>query len=108
MRVRIGRSGFRMRECEEFHKQFDGIASGPLQMGSLPPALRVTGKVAWMVYAGPYRDLGEKGFGAFWPKLRAAKLTMHGAPGDLYVCPPEVHEAEGGKGMLTILWAPLH
>jgi hypothetical protein len=67
-----GRSCFHVRECEEFPKQFDGIANGPIQVGRLPPTLRVTGKVAWMVYAGPYRDLGEKGLGVFWqePSLR--------------------------------------
>jgi hypothetical protein len=96
-----------MAECEEFHKEYDRIANGPIQVGTLPAFLRVNGKVAWMVYAGPYRELGEKGFSAFWQKFRAANLTMDGPPGDIYVCPPEVHEVEGGKRMLTMIWAPV-
>jgi hypothetical protein len=59
------------------------------------------------VYAGPYEDLGEDGFAAFWQKFRAARLQMQGPPGDLCICPPEAHEADGGKRMLTILWAPV-
>gem|GEM_PF-4366073 len=35
---------------------------------------RIRGRVAWYVYAGPCRDLGEKGWQVFWSKLAAANL----------------------------------
>ena len=96
-----------MAECEPLHRRYDRLANGPVQVGQLPPDLHVAGKVAWMVYAGSYRDLGAKGWDAFWEKFRAANLSMRGAPGDVYVCPPEAHGADRQSHMLTILWAPV-
>ena len=32
---------------------------------------------------------------------------MRGVPGDLYVCSPDAHEADGQREMLTLLWAPV-
>ena len=96
-----------MAECDPLHQMYDRHANGPLQVGQLPPVLHVEGKVAWMVYAGPYRDLAAKGWDVFWERFRASKLSMRGAPGDVYVCPPEAHEEDHQARMLTILWAPV-
>lgn len=43
------------------HKVYDRLANGAVQTGELPEWSRVRGKVAWYVFRGPYKDLGEKG-----------------------------------------------
>lgn len=96
-----------MVECEPMHRAYDNLANGRLQVGELPPHMRVQGKVAWMVFGGPYSELGERGWPDFWQKVGQAKLRMTGAPGDVYVCPPEAHKEDRQARMLTILWAPV-
>jgi hypothetical protein len=97
----------RMTCCDDVHKQFDRLANGKVQIGELPQWTRVTGKVAWYVYQGPYSELGSKGFSTFWQKFGEAKLKMDGPPGDVYVCSPECHEKDKQAKMLTIIWCPV-
>ncbi len=40
-------------------------------------------------------------------KVHAQKIRPIGPPGDVYVCDPDDHEADGGANLTTILWAPL-
>ena len=95
-----------MANCDATHKQYDRLANGAVQVGELPPSTRVKGKVAWYVYQGPYTGLGDA-WQEFARKRTAAKLRGQGSPGDVYVCDPMDHEKDGGKKLLTILWAPL-
>jgi hypothetical protein len=96
-----------MAECDDIHRQFDALANGALQVGELPAWTRVQGKVAWYVFQGPYGGMSE-GWRQFWHKYRDAKLGhFNGVPGDLYVCPPEMHEADHGAKLTTILFVPL-
>ena len=94
-------------ECDEMHRQFGALANGDVQIGELPAWTRIHGRVAWYVYSGPYSELGEKGWRAFWTKFTTAPATMGGVPGDLYVCSPDAHVEEGQKDMLTLLFAPV-
>ena len=89
------------------HKAFGPLAGGAIQVGELPDWTRIRGRVAWYVYRGPYRDLGETGWRVFWHKVTEAKLTMAGVPGDLYVCSPDAHAGDAQRDMLTLLWAPV-
>ena len=54
-----------MPSCESIHRAYDGLANGAVQVGELPEWMRVRGRVAWYVYAGSYRDIGEKGWQVF-------------------------------------------
>jgi len=89
------------------HRQFGALAGGDLRVGELPSWTRIRGRVAWYVYRGPYSELGDKGWRAFWHKFRAAKLKMAGVPGDLYVCSPDAHTKDEQKDMLTLIFAPV-
>jgi hypothetical protein len=93
--------------CTDIHKQYDKFANGAVQVGELPEWMHIKGKVAWYVFQGPYSELGSKGFRTFWKKFSEAKLKMNGAPGDVYICPPESHEADKQAKMLTIIWCPI-
>lgn len=96
-----------MATCEDIHKQYDRFANGPVQAGELPPWMHVHGRVAWYVYAGPYRGLSE-GWGTFMRKAHAAHGgELAGPPGDVYVCDPADHEGEAEAKLITIMWAPL-
>ena len=96
-----------MVECDDIHRQFDALANGPLQVGELPAWTRVRGKVAWAVVQGPYHGLSEA-WRRFWQMYRDAELGhFDGAPGELYVCPPEMHEADKGARLTTLLFVPL-
>ena len=93
--------------CEAMHKRFDSLANGEVQVGELPESTRVTGRVAWYVYQGAYREMTPKGWELFWRKFTTANLKMEGAPGDVYVCNPGCHKEDREEKMLTILWAPV-
>jgi len=80
--------------CTDLHKQYGKLANGPIQVGELPGWMHLNGKVAWYVFQGPYSELGPRGFSDFWKKFSEAKLKITGAPGDVYICPPECHEAD--------------
>ncbi len=95
-----------MKSCENIHKEYDHLAHGKIRAGKLPAWTHVNGKVAWYVFQGPYSQL-QHGWSTFWDKFRAAGLSMEGAPGDVYVCPPEEHAGEEEKTLTTIIWAPL-
>lgn len=95
-----------MVSCDEVHRAYDAIANGPVQVGELPDWLHVRGRVAWYVYAGPYRDMGENGWQTFMRKVQASNLKPRGPPGDVYVCDPEDHKGDREASMITILWAP--
>ena len=64
------------------------------------------GRVAWYVAQGPYAKLGDM-WQEFMRKVRASKLPVTGPPGDVYVCPPEVHKGASERTLSTIMWAPL-
>ncbi len=93
--------------CEALHKAYDALANQDIQVGELPPPMRVKGPVAWYVYQGPYGEISTKGWDLFWRKFAVKNLKMEGAPGDLYVCSPGCHKDDGQAKMLTVLWAPL-
>ncbi len=93
--------------CEEEHRAYDKLANREIQVGELPPATRVKGRVAWYVYQGPYADLPMKGWELFWKKFATKNLKMEGAPGDVYICNPGCHKEDEQAKMLTILWAPV-
>ena len=95
-----------MPKCDTFHKEYDRLANGPVQVGELPAWSHVKGKVAWYVYRGSYAGLGQA-WQKFAQKRTAAKLAGYGAPGDLYVCDPADHPVDREAKLLTILWAPL-
>lgn len=52
--------GVGMTLCDEIHRAYDQMAVGPVQIGELPEWIRIHGKVAWYVYAGSHRDIGER------------------------------------------------
>ena len=92
--------------CEHVHAEY-GRHLGKIQVGELPQ-LHLKGKVAWYVYAGPYSELGSKGFPDFWAKFGSTGLKMAGAPGDVYICDPEWHmKNKDEKNMLTLIWCPV-
>ncbi len=93
--------------CEEIHKALGAKANGEIQVGVLPAWTHVTGRVAWYVYQGPYRDLSTKGWDVFWRKFATANLKMEGAPGDVYACSPGCHKEDDQAKMLTLFWAPV-
>lgn len=90
----------------DFHRQFESLANGDVQVGTLPEWLHVTGNCAWYVYQGPYYGIPDA-WQQFMRKVHAKKLQGAGPPGDLYVCNPADHESDGGKKLMTIFWAPL-
>lgn len=93
--------------CEAMHKALDAFANGDVRVGEMPAYTHVTGRVAWYVYRGSYRDLQAKGWDLFWRKFTVANVKMEGAPGDVYVCNPGCHKEDREENMLTILWAPV-
>lgn len=96
-----------MTPCETVHQRYDGIANGAVQVGALPEWMRIRGKVAWYVAQGPLNGLGDH-WQTFHQKVAAAKAgTPHGPPGDVFICDPTDHEADGQKRLLTILYVPL-
>ena len=51
----------------------------------------------------------ERGLAAVLADVPDAKLGhFNGVPGDLYVCPPEAHEADHGAKLTTILFVLVH
>jgi len=96
-----------MTACNELHEQYDQYANGKVQVGELPKWMRVSGKVAWYIYQGPYSELGSKGFDEFWKKFGEAHLQMDGPPGDVYICSPDCHVEDKQTKMLTIIWCPI-
>ncbi len=95
-----------LRSCDRFHSEFDRLANGEVQIGQLPAWMHVNGRVAWYVFQGPYSGI-SKGWSEFWAKFRKAGLSIEGAPGDVYVCPPDEHKDEDQRTLISILWAPL-
>lgn len=96
-----------MATCDSAHGQYDRIANGAVQVGTLPDWMRIRGKVAWYVAQGPLATLGDH-WQTFHAKVVAAKVgTPHGPPGDVFICDPADHEADGRKRLLTILYMPL-
>ena len=93
--------------CEHVHQAFDEMANEDIQVGGLPAWTRVSDRVAWYVYQGPYAGLSTKGWDVFCRKFATSNLTMEGVPGDLYACSPGCHKEDRQERMLTIFWAPL-
>jgi hypothetical protein len=91
--------------CTKAHEQFGRFANRDVQVGYPHPSIRE--KVAWYVFQGPGKELGQKGWPAFWKKCREAKLDLDGPPGDVYVCNPHCHEEDKQAKLLTLLWCPL-
>jgi effector-binding domain-containing protein len=90
----------------DIHRQFESFANGDVQVGELPDWLHVHGKCAWYVYQGPYSGLGNA-WQTFMGKVHAKGLQGPSPPGDLYVCDPGEHQADGGAKMMTVFWVPL-
>src|SRR3989304_7546568 len=78
-----------MGSCAALHRQYDAIANGPVQVGELPDWMNLRGRVIWYVYAGPYKDISEEGWGVFMQKVMSSDMKPRGTPGDVYVCDPE-------------------
>jgi len=96
-----------MALCDAAHQEFDELANGDLQVGTLPPWTRVHGKVAWVVWRGPLDMLGEA-WVFFRRKVRAVNPGMPDAPpGEVFLCRPEDHQGDGQRKLLTILYIPL-
>ena len=83
-----------MVSCEALHRQYDSIANGPVQVGELPDWMNLRGRVIWYVYAGPYKDISEEGWGVFMQKVMSSDMKPRGTPGDVYVCDPDDHKAD--------------
>ena len=95
-----------MRSCEHVHQEYDTKSNGKVEVGILPPWMRVNGRVAWYVFQGPYKRLPD-GWNEFWKKFgQNSTLKVGGPPGDVYVCMPREHEGNEDS-MITIFWAPL-
>ena len=92
--------------CDDLHKEYDPLANGPAQIGELPLWMNINGKVAWYVHQGPYSELMASWLN-FSKQRHAMNLQMRGPPGEVSVCDPDEHGADGGKRVLTILWAPV-
>ena len=90
----------------DFHKEYDRLANGKVQVGELPPWMHVHGRAACYIAQGPYSKLGEM-WQEFMRKVRASKLAVIGPPGDVYVCDPEKHEGDRERTLTTIMWAPM-
>lgn len=45
--------------------------------------------------------------GGLLDEFRAENLRVPGAPGDIYVCPPEAHENDEQAKMHTVIFAPI-
>ncbi|HKV90818.1 MAG TPA: hypothetical protein VJQ43_06465 [Thermoplasmata archaeon] len=96
-----------MANCEAAHAEYDRLANGALQVGTLPKWMRVQGKVAWYVAQGPYSGLPEA-WQKFHHGLGAARAGRPDGPaGDVYVCDPDDHRTDGGRQLLTILYLPI-
>jgi hypothetical protein len=93
--------------CDGVHRNWDPIANGVLQVGNLPDWCRVRGRVAWYVARGPVSELGPA-WAAFHEKVAAARPGRpDGPPGDVLVCDPQDHKADGEKSLLTVLYLPI-
>jgi len=90
----------------DVHRNFDHYADGTVRIGELPPGLHVTGKMAWYVYRGPYSGIGHA-FGEYMRKAIALRVEPVGAPGDVYICEPDDHKADGQAKLLTLFWTPV-
>lgn len=94
-----------MANCSEAHAQYDPIANGDGQVGSLPDWLRVQGKVFWWVHQGAYQGLGAA-WTVFHAKAAGAGVRPAGPPGEVYVCDPDDHR-DRPEEILTLLWIPV-
>jgi hypothetical protein len=96
-----------MPSCDARHAEYDRIAGGKIQVGTLPNWTRVQGKVAWRVVQGPYSNLP-----AAWHEFIAqvgeqVRGPPAGPSGDVYVCSPEDHASDRGAKILTLLYLPV-
>ena len=105
-RNRDERLGIDVAHCDEFHRQYDRFANKDVQVGELPDWTHVRGTVAWFVAQGPYAEM-QGMWRAFHAKVRTKKLTVHGPPGDVYVCDPDDHAGERQRTLSTVLWIPV-
>lgn len=93
--------------CDGAHRQFDSIANGEVQNGTLPSWTRVQGKVAWWIAKGPLTSLGSA-WETFHQKVGQARPGRpDGPPGDVFCCRPEDHASDKQKSLLTILYLPI-
>jgi effector-binding domain-containing protein len=90
-----------MASCDRAHAEFDGVAAGRVQTGTLPEWTSVHGKVAWSLSKGAYEKLP-----AAWDSFvkEAMSRETRGPAGDVYLCTPGEHAPER---MLTILYVPV-
>lgn len=96
-----------MAVCDRAHAEFDHLANGAVQVGTLPKWMRIQGKVAWYVAQGPLSEM-SKAWQTFMQKLEAAHPgRLEGPPGDVSVCPPEEHAKDGQRKLLMIIYFPL-
>jgi len=85
----------------------DPLANGPVQVSRLPAWTRINGRTAWWVAKGPLDRLPES-WRAFHAAVGQARPGVpDGPPGDVFVCRPEDHAADGQRDLLTLLYVPL-
>ena len=101
-RNRDERLGIDVAHCDEFHQGYDRFANKDVRVGELPVWMHVAGRVAWLVAQGPYAKMPEM-WREFHHKVHAKGLTVHGPPGDVYVCDPDDHTGERERSLSTIL-----
>jgi effector-binding domain-containing protein len=94
-----------MATCAAAHAEFEKKANGKIHVRTLPEWTRVTGKVAYAVYQGPYSGMASE-WSRFPQNVMKSKLTPNGPCGDVYLCPMEDHPG-GEKKLLTVLYFPV-
>jgi hypothetical protein len=96
-----------MASCDAAHREFDRLANGEIQAGTLPERLHVQGRVAWFVHQGPYSGI-SRAFPAFMGNVQAKfPGKICGPPGDVYVCSPDEHTGAQERSLTTIFWVPI-
>ena len=96
-----------MAICDpEVHKRFRPLADEDRpQLGEFPD-LKIRGPVLYKVHRGPYAHLGSA-WGDFFTRFNDQKEWVPaGPPGDLYVCNPAPHAADGFREVLTLSSVP--
>jgi hypothetical protein len=96
-----------MALCDGAHQEYDAIANGKIQVGTLPDWTRIGGRVAWWVAKGPFSGLNEA-WATFHRKLGEARPgRADGPPGIVFACNPDDHVADREANVLTIMYLPL-
>jgi len=97
-----------MAVCDpQVHGRFRPLADEDDLIAGRLEDLRIKGDVLFKVHRGPYSGLGAA-WGEFFRRFNDQQEWVVAGPcGDLYVCNPAVHQEDGFREVLTVLFCPV-